>query len=58
MVLLIPQAVKKLKESGRSEGKEEERARIRGILDDPNNGLPPEVIEELKGKLFGPDSEK
>lgn len=67
MVLLIPQAVKKLKESGRSEGKEEgrvegrdeERARIRGILDRLDDGVPPEVvIEELKDKLSSPDSDE
>ena len=68
MVLLIPSAVKKLRESarkegleegrveGRVEGREEERARIQDILDGLDEGLPPEVVENLKDKFLGPDS--
>ena len=60
MVLLIPSAVKKLRESGRKEGLEEgkkiERERVQEILEQLDGGLPPEAIEELKRKFLGPDS--
>lgn len=65
MVLLIPSAVKKLKEAGRKEGLEEgrvegrdaERARIQEVLDGLDEGEPSEVIEKLRGKLLSSDSE-
>ena len=53
MVLLIPQAVKKLKESGREEGREEERARVEEAITNLDDSLPPEVIEKLKERLLG-----
>ena len=60
MVLLIPSAVKKLRESGRKEGLEEgkkiERKRVQEILEQLDGELPPEAIEELKRKFLGPDS--
>ena len=52
MVLLIPDAVRKLKEAGREEEREDERARIQKILDQFGDSLSPEVIEALKGQLF------
>ena len=59
MVLLIPEAVRKLKQAGREEGREEERAeaqaRIQAILDQFGDSLPPEVIAALKGELFVQD---
>ena len=54
MVLLIPEAVKKLI----AEGRDEERARIQKILDELDDGLPPEVIEKLKSKILDPDAEE
>ena len=78
MLLLIPEGVRELKESGALEdwkacwkqgflegwkqgyvkGREEERARVRGILDSLDDEFPPEFIEELKCKLLSPDSGK
>ena len=62
MVLLIPQAVRKLKEAGRkegrAEGRAEERARIQEILDRLDDELPSEGLEELKRKLLRTDSDK
>ena len=58
MLLLIPEAVKELKEAGREEARQEARARIQEILDRYEDSLTPEVVAELKDKLFGPDSGK
>ena len=54
MVLLIPDAVKKLKR----EGRDEERKRIQKILDQVSDEVPPEVLEKLKSELFSPDSKE
>ena len=54
MVLLIPQAVKRLKKAG----KDAEQARIQDILDQPDNGLSPEVVAKVRNQLFGPDSKE
>ena len=55
MVLLIPDAVRKLRKSGR----QEERALVRGVLARLDDGVPPEiVIEELKDKLSEEDSKE
>ena len=40
---------------GFEEGRAMERARFLEILDRMDNMLPPEVIEEIKVKLFGAD---
>ena len=58
MLLLIPEAVKKLKEAGREEARQEMRARMQEVLDRHGDKLTPEVIEELRAKLLGPDSGK
>ena len=66
MVLLIPQAVRKLRESGREEGREEgrlegreeERARVEEAIRNLDDGLPPEVIEQLRERLLGRHSEE
>ena len=54
MVLLIPDAVKKLKR----EGRDEERKRIQKILDQVSDEVPAEVLEKLKSELFGTDSKE
>ena len=54
MVLLIPDAVKKLKR----EGRDEERKRIQKILDQVSDEVPAEVLEKLKSELFSPDSKE
>ncbi len=53
MVLLIPQAVRKLKESG----KKEERARIEKAISDLDDSLPAEVIEKLRERILGTNPE-
>ena len=63
MVLLIPDAVKKLRASGKAEGlvegRKEERERMRKILEQVGDDVPPEdVLEKLKSELSGPDSEE
>ena len=54
MVLLIPQAVKKLKEAGR----DEERSRVEAAIENLGDSMPPDVIERLKERLLGAGSEK
>ena len=58
MVLLIPQAVRKLKEAGRAEAREEERARMEKAISDLDDSLPAEVIEKLKERLLGTNFER
>ena len=58
MVLLIPQAVRKLKEAGRAEAREEERARMEKAISNLDDSLPAEVIEKLKERLLGTNFER
>ena len=58
MVLLIPQAVRKLKEAGRAEAREEEHARMEKAISNLDDSLPAEVIEKLKERLLGTNFER
>ena len=74
MVLLIPEAVRKLREEGRVEGREEGRvqgrkegrvqgreevrSRLEAVIEDLGDSLPPDVIEKLRERLLNPSSDK
>ena len=70
MVLLIPEAVRKLREEGRVKGREEgreegrvegqveERSRVEAAIEDLGDSLPPDVIDKLKERLLNPSSDK
>ena len=49
MVLLIPAEIKRLKEIGRKEGRDEERQRILEQVARLGDQVPPEVLKILKG---------
>jgi len=49
MVLLIPAEIKRLKEIGRKEGRDEERQRILDQVAQLGDQVPPEVLKILKG---------
>ena len=61
MVLLIPAAVKKLKEEGRKEGRKEERQRIRAALANwaaPADGEPALLAPEEVMKILQDEEDR